>query len=75
MSRAADYPYTAMIGDDLFAHVSKEALAAVVASLLSDGGDHPEQVRPGLVAELTILAEQGIIPRRPAARFRGGMIE
>jgi hypothetical protein len=72
MARAGStvtYPYTATLGYDLFQDTSKDALAAVVVSLLSGGGDRPDDVRPGLIAELVALADAGIIPRRPAAKY------
>lgn len=73
MARAGSqvsYPYSELVGHDLLMDTPKEALAAVVASLLSGGGDRPDDVRPALIRELDTLAAAGIVPRRPAAKYR-----
>ncbi len=65
------YPYVRdMIGIGLFDDVSKGALATVVGSLLSTGGDHPEQVRGRLLVELENLHAAGLIPARIRPAYR-----
>ena len=71
MARGAHYPWTAALGADLFYTVSKDALAAVVVSLLTCGGDHLEDtdVAALVTQELDNLAAAGVVPRRLPARF------
>ena len=57
--------YSEVIGDHLYAAIPKAVLAAVVVSLLSNGGDHFEDVEAKLVEEWGALHVAGIVPQRP----------
>jgi len=45
--------------------IPKAVLGAVLASLLSTGGERPEDVMPAVLEEWKTLHQNGIIPQKP----------
>lgn len=56
--------YSLVLGP-LFDKTPKAVLAAIVVSLLSQGGDHMDEVAAGLLAEWHTLYQNRIVPQRP----------
>jgi hypothetical protein len=57
--------YANVLGE-LYRQTPKAVLAAVVVSLLSNGGDEFEQVSGRFLAEWHTLHDNGIVPQPPA---------
>jgi hypothetical protein len=74
------HPYLLLAGRevaDMLNTLSHDALASIVVSLLSGGGDRPGEVRDQLLAEVDALHANGLLPynRLSAKRFPRAVAE
>lgn len=72
-NNAHSHPYLALGGRELrdaLDLLSHDALASVVVSILSGGGDRPGEVLPQLLREIDALHANGLIPYNRLSRSR-----
>lgn len=58
--------YAEQISEQLYTQTPKAVLAALVVSLLTNGGDNFEGLDEKIVAEWSALHVAGIVPQKPA---------